>query len=109
MSREVVCREKDTDIVVDDILCPAAVQPPLTMPCFGSSCEEEESVYYRQLGAWSACTAECDGGVQRRAARCHEIASDAEVDTSVCPPMPPIVQACNEQACPEAYYCTDIQ
>lgn len=72
-----------------------------TMPATREVCQEQECPVYWQVGAWSECSAECEGGTMSRTVDCREVGSNALVPADRClSSKPATLASCNIFRCP---------
>lgn len=95
-SRTVVCRRNDGTAVADSFC--SGTKPAASESCNTQACQPNFT-YSWLSDNWGDCSKTCGGGTQTRSVTCKR--NDGEfVTETLCPaPKPPVVQACNTQAC----------
>ncbi len=100
-TRRVVCRHIPTQRTLSDQACQTSTptslstpkRPPSSRPCNSAPC----ILYTYRVGAWSACSAACGGGVRTRSVECVDPAGNPATDCRGI--RPPSQQTCNIYPC----------
>lgn len=93
-SRSVTC-QNGLDVIVDDSYCTGA-KPVTTDTCNSQSCDYS---YTWTNGSWGTCSETCGGGTQSRSLGCQRDDGVYVPHTLCTGSAPPVVRACNTQAC----------
>lgn len=97
-TRTVVCKDAQGNVNPDG-RCPGA-KPATSQMCNAQACTEDFSWL---ISDWGTCTAACGGGTQSRSIVC-KAADGTDASDNRCPsPKPALTQACNTEACMNAY------
>ena len=81
---------------------------PAPPPPFEESYHHPVETFEWYTGPWGECSAQCDGGAQKRGLLCLATHKGTPVSASKCgAESPAITQACNVQSCPQAYWQPD--
>lgn len=96
-TRTVVCKNKTGTTVSDTYCSSAGSKPPTSQPCQGvSSCG-----YAWNVGGWSGCSDNCNGGYQTRDIYCRR-SDGSVVPDAYCGAEPASIQTChnpNDSSC----------
>ncbi|MGN5048576.1 thrombospondin type-1 domain-containing protein [Aeromonas sp. 23P] len=95
-TRTVVCKAKNGVTVSDTYCSSAGSKPSASQPCQGvTSCG-----YSWNIGGWSACSDNCNGGYQTRDIFCRR-SDGSVVPDSYCGGKPAAIQQCSNTSAPE--------
>jgi hypothetical protein len=95
-TRTVVCKNKTGTTVSDTYCSSAGSKPPTSQPCQGvSSCG-----YAWNVGGWSGCSDNCNGGYQTRNIYCRR-SDGSVVPDAYCGGKPAAIQQCSNPSAPE--------
>ena len=102
-SRVAQCWDVTSGTAADSSACTALGSPVTTESCGSAACPVYEYVY----GNWSACSAQCGGGVATRTAACYDSVYGQWYDLSTCQAAlgsATTSMTCNSAACPTTTY-----